>query len=383
MSDDPEHLDQAEILDEVVTPAQPIDRPGSPHVRGIVEGIALAVVLILVLGGMGFVAFGRPSASVTRSPTPVVAIATPTIEPTSPPPSPTPIPTAGPAVTPATPCAATSPATPPIPKIHVPEFRWYGTPASDAWLVDPTTPPEAPEPIDDAIIPLAEPLVVSLDNRWCALAWQFDLDGVVIANQDNPGMDPAYASQNAWSIRLPATTNPEPRLRARLAFPRGWAVITWRIHFSSPPIPEAFLADGDASVAIAPGCGFALTLKNRAQTSETCASTLPSGEPDHLQVAPDDQLAFRVPGATWEPAGSALVLCGTVGGHPADFDAHPDCVIDLGFDPSNTVTFTGPSDVGTWWLAIEGCATVDGNQACGRWYGIVDVVAPEGSPQPG
>lgn len=389
MPDEPERLDQPEILDEVITPAQPVDRPGSPHVRGIGEGIAIAVVLVLILGGMGFVAFGRPGSSPAPSASPVSAIGTATPSSPAPTPSPTDRPTPGPVVTPATACAATTPATPPVPKIHVPGFRWYGTLLSDAWLADPAVATAIPESIADAAIPPADPLVVSLDNRWCALAWQFELDGMPIASQDNPAMNPGYASQNAWSIRLPATADPAPELRARLAFPQGWAVILWRIHFSPQPVPDAFLASGDASVATAPGCGIALTLKNGARSTERCASTLPVGEPGHLQVVPDAELAFRVPGAGFEPATGAQpgpdapVLCGTVAGNPADFDVHADCALDVGFDPSNALTFSAPSDAGTWWLAIQGCTTVDGNRACGRWYGIVDVVAPEGTPQPG
>lgn len=383
MSDDPEHLDQAEILDEVVTPAQPIDRPGSPRVRGIGEGIAIAVVLILVLGGMGFVAFGRPGPSVTPSASSIAAVASATIEPSLAPPSPTANATIGPAVTPATPCSATSPPTPPIAKIHYPGYRWYGTLASDAWLTDPATANPDPNDAVAATTGLAEPLIVSLDNRWCALAWRFTLDGIVISAQANPTGSPGYASQNAWSIRMPAMTDPTPLLRAELDFPLGWSVVTWRLTFVPSPIPEAFLATGDSSVTVAPGCSFTLRLRNGASSSDSCTATIAGAEPDHLQAAPGAQLAFRVPGAAFVPDPETFLACGHVDGTPAKFAADPACQLELGFDPSNALTFSGPADIGTWWLAIQGCTTVDGNRACGWWYGIVDVGAPEGSPEPG
>lgn len=374
--------DEPEILDEVITPAQPIERPGSPHARGIGEGIAIAVVLILVAGGMGLVAFGRPAASISPSASPV-AVATAIIAPSAAPPSPTPNPTVGPAVTPATGCAATSPPTPAIPKIHTPGFRWYGTLASDAWLADPAAATPDPNDAIGATTGLAEPLIVSLDNRWCALAWRFELDGVVIAAQDNPTKSPAYASQNAWSIRVPAMTDPTPLLKAELEFPLGWSVVTWRVTFVPSPIPDAFLAAGDRSTSAVPGCGFTLQLRNGASTAASCVTTIPAAEPDHLQVAPAVDLAFRVPGAAFVPDQESPMLCGHVGGTPPEFDADSSCVLGLGFDPSNALTFTSPGHPGTWWLAIQGCTTRDGDRACGRWYGIVDVVAPEGSPQPG
>jgi hypothetical protein len=375
--------DEPEILDEVITPTQPIDRPGSPHVRGIGEGITIAVILVLIAGAMGFVAFGRPSASVAPSPSSITAAATATSQPSTAPASPTANPTVGPVVTPATACAATSPPTPPLAKIHYPGFRWYGTLASEAWLTDPAAAVPDPNDIASATTGLADPLIVSLDNRWCALAWRFELDGVPIAVQGNPALSPGYASQDAWSIRLPATTNATPLLRAELRFPLGWSVVTWRVTFAPSPIPDAFLASVAGTIAASPGCGFSLALRNGATGTDTCATTLPAGEPEHLLAGPDVDLAFRVPGATFEPDPDVPVLCGRVGGTPPDFDASPACVLDIGYDPSNALTFASPSEAGTWWLAIRGCATRDGNRACGRWYGIVDVVAPEGSPEPG
>ena len=105
-------------------------------------------------------------------------------------------------------------------------------------------------------------------------------------------MDPGYASQNAWSIRLPAMTDPTPLLRAELAFPLGWSVATWRVTLVPSPIPDAFLAGPDGSNPVARGCGFMLQLRNGASTTETCATSVAPGEPDHLQVAPDAMLAW-------------------------------------------------------------------------------------------
>jgi hypothetical protein len=373
--------DEPQILDEVIAPVLPINRPGSPHARGIGEGITIAVILMLIAGGMGLVAFGRPATSVDPSNTSRSAVATASSMPMEAPASPTAAATLAPIVTPATACAASAPPVPPIPKIHTPGFRWYGKLASATWLADPSM--ATPDPFDaaDATTLLAEPLVVSLDNRWCALAWRFLLDGVTIASQDNPAMDQSYAAQNSWSIRLPATTDPTPLLRAELGFPAGWAVVTWRVTFNPSPIPAVFLSNGADTIEAIAGCGFSLELRNGAASADTCASSLPAGEPDHLLVDPTAILAFRVPGVSFEPT-EEPVQCGLVGGTPAEFAVALRCTFDVVVDPSNAVTFEAPAQRGEWWLKLRGCTSRDGDRACGWWYAIVDVSAPGSSPAP-
>jgi len=385
MPDAPETDPQPEILDEVVNPTAPIRRPGSPHVRGIGEGFVIAIILVLIAGGMGLVAVTRPSGSPLPSASNLAAGPTLTPAVASPLPSPSPVATPRPAVTPATACAPTPPPDPPTAVVHSQRFRYSGAPTSDTWLtaVDPKV--HALPPATGTIV-LADPLVVSFGDRlWCALAWRFLLDGVEFAHQDNPRLDPGYAAQNAWSLRLPAVDDQVPTLRIELEFPSGWTVDEWNLTFDPPPIPDAFVATRDAVAPAVPGCGFQITLRNGATAADTCATTLPGDTPETLLTQPGDQVAFRVPNAAFapDPHFEVPVLCGKVGGLPPDFQIDDACALDVVDDPSNAVTFIAPEASGPWWVAIVGCTTRDGNVACGRWYTIIDTRTPPEETGPG
>jgi hypothetical protein len=377
--------DEPEILDEVITPAEPIRRPGSPHVRGIGEGFAIAVILVLLAGGMGLVAVTRPSSAIpSASSIAVGATSTPEVTP-QPSPSPSPVPTLGPAVTPATACAATPPSVPPIAVVHSDRFRYMGAPTAAGWLKTPDPSRHASPPADASTV-LAEPLIVSFGDRvWCALAWRFLLDGAEIAHQDNPRLDPGYAAQNSWSLRLPALDDPVPTLRIELEFPSGWTVDEWALTFNPAPIPEAFVATGDAVAPALPGCGFQITLRNGAAFADTCATTVPAEVPDTLFLEPGEQVAFRVPNAAFtpDPHDEVPVLCGELGGQPPDLLIDDACSLEVIDDPSNAVTFVAPDAAALWWVAIVGCTTRDGNVACGRWYTLIDTRPPAEPTGPG
>ena len=367
--------DEARITDEITLPAQPVRRQGSAHARGIGEGFGLAVVLVALLGGLGFVAVSAPPAPTAGPSATPLDVGLGGASPAASPAGPSPSPTLRPAVTPAAPCARTTPPDPPIAAVHYPGFRYYGIPLSSTWLAEPL-PTQTDEYIAEATVRLGEPLGVSLDNHWCALAWRFFLDGVLVAAQDNPTLDPGFASQDAWFVRLPPIADPSPLFRVELRFAQGWTIDTWRLAFDPPPVPTAYVAAATATEEASPGCGFRIQLRVGGPGEAACRTTLPPNDPAQVWVAADARVAFRIPGAAFTPDPEAPVLCGHVQGTPADFVFDPTCVIAQAYDPSNALAFDAPSVVGEWWVAFQGCASRDGNTACGRWYTIMRTVAP-------
>jgi len=374
--------DEPEVIDEVSTPPQAVHRPGNVHIRGFGEGFALAIALILFAGALGIVAVSRPSVSAAPSPS---AFA---VGPASPSPgtsfasaSPSVGPTEIPAVTPATACAATSPPDPAAPYVHSQRFRYIGALTSTKWLAAPLATSHADPPADASNV-LAAPLIVSFDNGWCALAWRFLLNGVPIAQQDNPRLDPGYAAQNTWTVRLPATADPAPILRVELRFPQGWTVDEWQLVLTPQPIPDAFVATADRTDLTSPGCAFTITLSNGAASAASCATTLPTDQPPTISLDPGAQVAFRVPNAAFVADPVLPLACGRVTGQPPDFEVDSTCVLETVDDPSNALTFFAPHASGVWWVAMQGCAANNGNSACGRWYTILDTTTP-GSTAPG
>ena len=367
--------DEARITDEVTLPAQPVRRQGSAHARGFGEGFGLAVVLVALLGGLGVVAVSSPAAPTAGPSATPLDVGLGGASPSASADGPSPSPTLRPAVTLAAPCARTTPPDPPIAAVHYPGFRYYGIPLSPTWLAEPL-PTQTDEYIAEAAVKLGEPLGVSLDNHWCALAWRFYLDGMLVAAQDNPALDPGFASQDAWFVRLPPIADPTPVLRLELRFAQGWTIDTWHLRFDPAPVPTAFVATTSATEEARPGCGFRIQLRIGGPGEASCLTTLPPNEPAQVWVAPDSRIALRIPGATFVPDPTEPILCGHVLGAPADFVVDPTCVLGKADDPSNALTFDAPPAVGEWWVAFQGCASRDGNTACGRWYTIVRTTSP-------
>ena len=377
--------DEPEILRDLVTPVQPVRRPGNERSRGVREGLALGVVLVFaaLLAGVlavprlpagspdasGF-ASGPTSPAGSEEPRPSIVAPTPDLK-------------ATPAVTPQVPCGTDIPANELIYAKVITSGQWVGTPLAQSWMAQPLpSSPDGDPPGPD--IAIGDIVVLSTDYRACALAWSITLNGIPVSVQDNELHNPAYAAQNYFILTLPAVRDADPRLRAELLFSRGWAGFEWTLHLHPSPIPAAFFASAGQTVDAAPGCGFEVTLKSGSSAVDECASTIPPDGfgPYTLYTAPGSRVGFRAPNVVVEPIDFAAIACGSVRGVPPDLQADPACTLGPEYDPSNAVSFAVPARPGVWWIRVIACASRDSGRACGPWFVIVDTANPMPSDAP-
>ena len=372
--------DEPEILRDLVTPVQPVRRPGSERTRGVREGLVLAVILVFAALGAGILAVPRPPAGASTGPSEVArASASPTPSTAGPgtsiaAPTPELRPTA--AVEPVRPCPTGYPEGLVFARV-IADGQWAGLPLAESWMAQPLPSYPQGDPDGPDVAPGA-PLVISTDYHACALAWSITLDGIPVSIQDNPLHDPAFAAQNYFVLTLPAVRDPDPRLRAELLFSKGWAGFEWTLHFHPSPIPDAFFAALDQTIEAAPGCGFTITLAGGSAAVDECATTIPADGygPYWMWVPPSARVAFRVPNAVFEQPDPDSLRCGTVDGQPPDFRLDPSCALAIQYDPSNALTFLAPAVAGRWWIEIRGCASRDGIRACGLWFALIDTAEP-------
>ena len=376
MDDTPDTIDLESVRRDL-----PVEYRGRVNRLGFREGIVVTIGLVVVLAGLGLIGLGPggPGASASAS-TPVglvspTAVAMPSAAPSLGAASPAFGPT--PAVTPAGRCARLSSSLGvPFVSILSGTVRMTGTNVGSDWLSAPAA--SSDWGANDAVVPLAEPVVLSISYAACALEWRITAGGVVLQEQANPRLDPAYASQGYFVVNLPASAKPQTLLRIDLHFELGWTSVAWLVTVVPLPVPDAFLAGPGESVYATPGCGFAIRLRNGVRGSETCVTTIPDPVKT-LYVAPGSALPFRVPSAIFNASQEARVTCGHAVGSPPALVADPACDIQVAYDPSEDFGFLAPTTPGVWLVEVTGCARRDVGDACGPWFVGIDTQNPQPS----
>jgi len=261
---------------------------------------------------------------------------------------------------------------------------------------DPVDPPEVELRVDGAVyanrdggevlasgsLPIAVPrdaiTEVRVDGAACAHAWQIEVNGADIERRT--GGSPA--SQNAFQLLLPDSGGSDPdRLRVRLLFSTFAVDAAWLVQVDRFEAPLGELAPSQDRPAVAAwyGCDLAIRLGNGYSAGpDACGGSgigpLPQLAP--LPVRPSEALVFRI--RDWQLS-EASIACGHLAPDPAAQESSifsPDPACAVGWDADGEIVrLDGPSQPGTWAIAVSGCATEGDNSVCGTWYGELDVAA--------
>ena len=210
----------------------------------------------------------------------------------------------------------------------------------------------------------------------CAYAWSIELvDTGVLDSLPNPGLDPAYAAQNRFTLILGPYGGGDYELRADLHFPTFIARVTWPIRVLPFGRPAGILSGlGDDSVALAvEGCDIVMSLGNGWEDGLDCDDDLSQEPGEALDVRSGQALSFQI--RDWQLS-NGFVVCGRLS--DLSFVAEPEPACELEVVPEDsTLTFLAPVESGRWTLAISACGNQFGSQVsnriCGTWYATIDV----------
>jgi hypothetical protein len=233
------------------------------------------------------------------------------------------------------------------------------------------------------------------DGR-CAVAWEISLDGQVIERQLNPTRDPAQAAQAAFRLQIFQPTGRWASLTAHLAFEQGDLELVWRVMIARYPGPAPTIVSleaaadraGSDAAALEPGCGVSQAFLGGGSILGTCHRDGPLQQPDVLVASPDATIAMHVDGWAFERAfdpGVDTLSCGHLDPATRVFTRSDACELRYAFNADAPLSFRLGTEPGTWAIAVNGCFADLRARACGTWYAIVDVESPSaatGHPGP-
>jgi hypothetical protein len=220
-----------------------------------------------------------------------------------------------------------------------------------------------------------------LTGATCANAWTIRIGSDQVDAVGNPGLNPAYASQNRFELFLAPYGGMVTDLEAELVFPAMVVRATWPLIINPYPVPEAYFSTerGERWGGIE-GCDLQLsTLVATFGIRSGCQGSVSStGARPAPNVRASGALTFELEGYQFP---SAFVSCGYVRGLDYITDPATGCVEGEYFPgqgpDAGAIRFTAPANDGVWTIAVGTCASpvrdFDGRTLCGTWFADVQV----------